>query len=422
MQVRRNHRDTSSERGTALLMIAVVTTGLIGLSFGLVAITHASAKEQRQDKEDVRVSYVCQAGLANSMFELVRGNNGALGSEGAPVAWGTASYWVTRTDPAADIIRLEATGLEDRSGARAELMLRRVPNTIWRYGAFGREFLGLDSNARVDSYNSNLGTYAAQAVNGAGADQHALTNGDVGSNGAVTVEQNAKVWGDAMAGPGSGTTVLGNAVVSGTTAPMSAEVELPEINLPSYASFGALSVGATTTIPTSNRKYTNVTVGTNKTLNIIGPANIVVTNLIVKSGGAINIDSTNGPVEIWVVDDFVLNSNAFMGPVNRHSRDLRLNLLSDNVINPEVQVDLDSIDFESNTELFGTVYAPDAHLEVNSNFQLFGAMISRSVDLDSNCRVHFDEDLLTATAEGQPTFETLCWRELPYTVAAVGGP
>ena len=41
-------------------------------------------------------------------------------------------------------------------------------------------------------------------------------------------------------------------------------------------------------------------------------------------------------------------------------------------------------------------------------------MIARSIDLDSNCRVHFDEALLAATAEGDPTFETVYWREIPF--------
>ena len=95
------------------------------------------------------------------------------------------------------------------------------------------------------------------------------------------------------------------------------------------------------------------------------------------------------------------------------SRNVRINLLSDNVINPEVLVDLDDVDFNSNSKIYGTIYAPNAKVTIDSNFQLFGAMLAREIDLDSNCFIHFDEDLLNATASGPPMFETLCWRELP---------
>jgi len=40
--------------------------------------------------------------------------------------------------------------------------------------------------------------------------------------------------------------------------------------------------------------------------------------------------------------------------------------------------------------------------------------MARSFDVHSNARFHFDEALLNATATGIPTYETVCWREIPY--------
>ena len=64
--------------------------------------------------------------------------------------------------------------------------------------------------------------------------------------------------------------------------------------------------------------------------------------------------------------------------------------------------------------MYGTMYAPNAAVTVRSNFELFGSVVARSVDLSSNARVHFDEALLSATATGAPTFETICLHDLPY--------
>jgi hypothetical protein len=169
----------------------------------------------------------------------------------------------------------------------------------------------------------------------------------------------------------------------------------------------------TGTIVPGNRSYTNLTVENNRTLTLVGPANIVVTNLLLKSGASLRIDATGGPVTFYVLDNFVMRSNSFMGPTDLKSKNLTINLLSDNVINPEVSIELDQIDFDSNTKLYGTVYAPSAAVVVDSNFEFFGSMIARSIDLDSNARFHFDEALLDATSTGVPTFETICLRDLP---------
>ena len=401
------------ERGSALVMMTMATVALAGLAAALLTVNLGSAKGQRQECEALTARYVCEAGLAQGMYELKSGNSGAVGTEQAPSVWGTSRFWVVATALPDDVTKLRATAEEDRSAACMELTLHEVPNTIWRFAAFGKEGLHMDSNARADSFNSTTGTYESQAVNSVGTNMYASANGDVGSNGDVNMDQNSQVWGDATAGPEHDTYLLGIAEVTGSTTPMDEAMEFPPITVPTYTNFGTLTVTATTTIPASNRTYSNVRVNASKTLNITGPANIVMTNLEVRGGGRVNIDATNGPVEIWVIDDFIMNSNAQIASTDFLARNVRINLVSDNVINPEVKVDLDEIDFESNSKIYGTIYAPNAQVTIDSNFELFGSMIARKVDLNSDCFIHFDEDLLNSTASIVPKFEVLCWREVP---------
>lgn len=402
------------KRGSAMVTMAVCVAGLMGLSTAMVAISLRDAGEQGGAKASIQADYLCQAGLTQAMFQLQTGQTATLGSQQSPLDWGGGRFYVTSVDMGNGLSRLTATGLGDFAGARQELVVRAVPNTIWRFGAFGKEFLHMDSNARVDSYNSNNGNYASQATNGSGSQQYARTNGDVGSNGDVSLDQNAKVWGDAIAGMNHSATVLGNAVVWGTTGCATEDIEFPAIAVPTYTNYGNLTVNGTTTLPSSNRTYGTLRVGSNKTLTITGPANIVASNLVLNSGSKIIVNDTNGPVTFHVIDNFIMNSNSQIWPTSNKPLSVTMNLLSDNVINPEVTVQLDTVDFDSNSKIWGVVYAPNARVVLDSNFELFGSLMARSIDIDSNATFHFDEALINATATGQPTFETVCWREVPW--------
>jgi len=400
--------------GSMLTVVAVLLVGMSGLSLALLHCTRSSGSAQRRDREGTHALYVAGAGLSKAVFSLQSGHSGALGAADAPVAFDQSRYYVRQEDLTSDILRLTATGLDDRAAARQELVLRRIPTTVWRYGAFGREFLHMNSNARVDSYDSLLGTYASQALSGTGSMQHARSNGDVGSNGDISLDQNAKVWGRAMPGPSHIDTILGNAFVTGSTNAAPEPIEMPTVTVPTYPSQGALSVRSATTIPTGNRTYSNLTVNSNQTLTITGPANIVISNLLVSQNSQIRIDATHGDVQLWVLDNFELQQNAQIAPTDLQSPHLRLNLLSDNVINPELNVRLDTVSFDSNSKFYGTILAPSAAIRINSNFELFGSIMARSIDLRSNARFHFDEALLRANGAGNPTFETISWREVPY--------
>jgi hypothetical protein len=409
------NRSVTDERGSALTMMTFSVAAMIALSAALLITAAGDSREERGAREGMHARYVAQAGLSQAMYQLSRGQSGQVGTATAPQSFGRSRFWVTATNLATDLIQLRSTGVDDRRGACSELVVRSVPNTIYRFGAFGRENLHLDSNTRVDSYNSNNGTYASQATNLSGSNQYANPNGDVGSNGDVELDQNANVWGDSFAGPGHSTTILGNASVSGSITPAPDPMELPVINVPSYANYGALTVNSNSmTLPPGNRAYTTLRINTSKTLNVTGPASIVINSLELRSGAQLIVDATGGPVELFVIDNFIMNSNAAIYSTSLRPNDVKLNLLSDNVINPDVTVQLDVIDFDSNSNIHGIVYAPNAEVIIDSNFELFGSLVARRVDLDSNVRIHFDEALLTATSTGVPRFETVCWRDVPY--------
>ncbi len=414
MSAIRFHGQGNPERGSALAMIILSVAGLAALSAAMMTVSLGSSREQGASSREDTAQYICQAGMSQAMYQLERGLTPGVGTREHPLLWGGGRFWVNAGVPGTDLTRLTATGIDNGVGKSQELVVHAVHDNMWTYALFGKDTIGLDSSVKVDSYNSQGGTvtYASQVI-GSGNTAHAHSAGNIGSNGNISAGSATNVWGNASPGPGH-TVTLHEATVSGSTTPATAMVTYPPINVPTYTNFGPLTVNANTTIPSGDRTYTNLRVRSNKTLTITGPANIVISNLTMDSNTYVKIDDANGPVTLTIIDNFKLDSNSNLYPVSYNPANLRINMLSDNVADPEVIVQLDTVTISSNSTIYGCVYAPEAKITLDSNFSLYGSLMARSLDLDSNCNFHFDEYLLTAMASGNTRYEVVSWREVPF--------
>lgn len=405
-----------------MLAVSLMSVGIAILCLALFSMVRASGKLQQGTQDQLNANYIAEAGLSVAMMELASGvtpANANQGTEDQWIAMGDGSYWVDAVQNADGSISLTSTGVENDAGSRIELVVQEVPTSNQVWAAFGDEFLTLDSNAQVDSYNSVLGSYASQDVNGNGSNSFALSNGNIGSNGNIAADSNVKVFGDVTPGPTGSAVVTGNAVVSGSTAPATSLVGMPAIVIPTLTSLGDMNFDGSGSgafhsfIPAGSHEMGVVEVDMSN-LSIIGPATLVFDSLRIDSNSQVTIDASNGPVEIFVRNDFVLNSNAKLASITETPADLKINLISDNILDPNLNVDLDEVDFNSNASIYGTIYAPNASVEINSNFELFGALMARRVHLDSNAKVHFDEALMNSTNTGDIEYERVAWRQVPY--------
>jgi hypothetical protein len=382
------------------------------LSLSFLMVLRSSQKEHQGSQENLSALYACEAGLTKAVDQLSRGETGDIGSKNYPADIGDQTFWVKATDVGNGCVALESHGRSDGSKVGVELVVKPAENGFFRWAAFGDESMHLDSNARTDSYDSGDGTYLAQQIHGSGANAYANTEGDIGSNYNVTMNSNDKVWGDATPGPTGTVSGSGVANIYGNTTPLTAPIVFPPIVVPSISPVTALTVSSTTTLASGNYNFSLLMLNASKTLNIVGPATIVCSDFKLKSGSTVSIDASNGPVKFYVVNDFVMSSNTRIASTTWTPSDVEINLLSDNILDPGIDIDFDEdlVDFSSNSKLYGTVYAPSAKIEIKSNFELFGAMIARRVDLRSYARIHYDETLATnGSADGQ-VYSPISWR------------
>ena len=407
-----------SESGVSLVMVGLAVSVLATLSVSMLIATKSTTDEKMAHREDVAALFAAEAGLAEAVFDLNSGGNGIVASQQAPaVMAGDSAFWVDSQDLPNGMKMLTATGLDNQAGMRIELTMQQQANNMWVWGAFGDEELTMDSNSRVDSYDSTLGTYASQQVNGSGSSAYALTNGHVGSNGDIDMSQNSSVQGNAVPGPTSSATIVGNAYVTGSTTPNTGTVALPALNVPSFGTAGDVNYTKNNPIVLASGDYEfdDMYLGSQAVLTIHGPARVVVDNLELRSNSQIVVDGSAGPVEFFVRDDFVMNSNTQIASTTLSPLDIAINLESDNIINPTQNVQLSEVTFESNSSIYGTLFAPNASVNVDSNFELVGAVVARQVHLDSWSRIHFDEALVNVNNNNvATTWQTICWRKVAF--------
>lgn len=405
----------SRRRGTSLVVTTVLVFSLAGISLSLAAMSRSSSDENRTARDETNAYYVAQAGLAQAVQDMRAGGTGAVGSQQQQQDFGGARFWVDSIDLGGGLRSLVATGFDERAGARIELVMQQSNLPFFRYGAFGELGLTLDSNATIDSYNSSLGPYS---------DANKAHNGHSGSNGNIGLRSNSRIHGSAQPGPGGSVSILGNAVVTGSTAPAPSNFELPPIEFPASPGADNYTLNGTATLLPGLHQLNQVRLNSNAVLTINGPATVVCSTMELRSNSQIIVNAAGGPVEFYVEGDFKLLSNAQIYSTTYKPSDVKLFLNGDNIIDPDTDVQVDPQDdelaFNSNSRVYGVMYAPNAFVEINSNFELFGALIARRLHLDSNSKVHFDESLLTEESDSETELQALLWRRRPFSRSELG--
>ena len=70
------------------------------------------------------------------------------------------------------------------------------------------------------------------------------------------------------------------------------------------------------------------------------------------------------------------------------------------------------VDIRSNSTITGTIYAPNAAIDISSNSNSLGAIRGKYINASSNAQFHYDEAM--GRLEGYPTlgYEIISWREI----------
>jgi hypothetical protein len=252
-----------------------------------------------------------------------------------------------------------------------KMAIATVENSGLCGGVIGIESLEMNGLTLTDSYNSSAGAYSAGT---AGDQGHVCSDGDIRATG------NAVINGNAHPGKGRRARFSGNARATGATNSRSDSFDLPSVDTTSAAqsnnnaTMPPLGTGKSATSPLDKNR--NVSLSGNETYNL--PAGTYYWNDLKITGSASLV--VNGPTTIYLTGELDLAGNGIAN-LTRIPGDLKLLVTGQNV------------DVSGNGNFYGVVYAPDSDVKISGNGDLFGAVTGRSIEINGNAKIHYDQAL-----------------------------
>ena len=428
-----NINKKKEERGAVLVIGVLFLTFMLLLAIPfLFQISNERRSSEKSYKAFAALS-MAEAGVERAIWELNSGdiyswsgtstlrtmNIGSfLTSDGETMG----SIDIRVIDPEGDTPVVESTGQVPYIGsltvdrtARVELWKGDGSYYLLGHGVFGDEGINLDSRAQIDSYDSRLGEYDSQNPN---------SNGDIGTNathlGCIYLSSNARVYGSATTGIESipediiitkpASTITGDKVAMTKPQPMPSVVP-PEETLDFMGEY-FLAAGNQDIISASG-EYTSFRLESNTKVTITADVTLYVTgDFSMASNSQLEIvDGAN--VTVYLGGTFVQDSYS---QINNLSMDpTKLMFLGTDSFNGEM-------DWNSNSDFWGSIYTPRATVNYNSEADFFGAVSGKYVDICSQATIHYDEalgKLKIYTGTPGDTFIVKSWHELVGAVASL---
>jgi len=422
----RNAR-AGARRGSVIVLSLVVLTALLMMGAALYRIASAADNEVRGREDDQRAFYLAEAGLAEAMVSLRAGSSGAIASEAQPAYLSGGVLWVTAQDLGNKRSRLIANGMAGSGRSALEVVVEDQSQApLFRAVLNSDDVLTLASSVHVDSFDSDLGTYASQVTNNYKGTPYAKDNGDVLSNKDILLNSSALVFGDAKPGPGHTTSLANGAYVSGSTTPSPEPFQFTPIPVPPAAGSSPyiLPVNGTGAIPPGTWGYGNFTLNKGSKLTITGPATLVVNDFSGGKDARLTIDATNGPVTIFVKGNYTHLANFEAQPKGSSPMALAFMVQGPN-----------NVVFPNLTNIRGAYYVPNANVVFSNDNEAWGSFAAKKITMSNTMKFHYDESLakhwetngqgetdplqLLSWSQTSPPAEVLGDRRDPYQVLDV---
>jgi hypothetical protein len=264
----------------------------------------------------------------------------------------------------------------------------------------------------VDSYDSALGEYAAQAPTYSAV----VASGSTSTSSATVQLTNAQIKGY-VATQGTGPSYSSSAKVIGPTTPATTRIDDNQLSTSPYQpTFDELPAsGSSTLLPSGNATVgtagataaeiyhtSDLSLNGNQTLTINGPVVINVSGqLSIANTAKIQIAST-GSLEIHLAGDLTIGGNGIQNDTKQARNLAIIGTAAEN----------DSLAMATNTPFYGVIYTPLASITISNSQAIYGSIVAKAVTFNASPAIHYDLSLRQAVFPGIDTpYAISDWRE-----------
>ena len=389
----------TKKRGSAIPLAMLVVVLLISMGMGLLNLGLHSRIISTRTTSDIAARCAADAGLTKALFEMNEQlkvkpwNDSTLPLEtqiSLPNCDAVYSYSVTIDSGS---YTLQATGTSAQSQ-------RTVSCTLQLQGPFEAAiftdgFINLNNSAEVDWYNYDSDD----------------ANMKVGTNstavGSVRLASSAIIKGDVAVGvggdPDTAIELQGSATIEGNSTALIEEVELPPITVPeaidSMPSSGIINNDITIS---DSGKYSSINLGNSETVIISGDVTLYVIGDITLGNSAELQVEENSSLTLYLGGDFEGKNSSSVNNLTEDAKNLQIYGMDS----------CEDIRFKNSSDLFGTIYAPNADVIMDNSANVYGAVVSKSFDMKNSGIFMYDASLRDSSVDDEAVhFKITNWHE-----------
>jgi hypothetical protein len=417
----------ASQRGSTLSMAL-----LLVMSAALVSVVTLQRglqqwKDQATSSSEKLAFYMAEAGLADAIDDVRSGGSGNIGTSELPAAYGSGAFWVETVTDAHGVVHVTSTGLYDRTAHRLTQAIRKPRLPLGDYGFFGSAGVSVGEDVTIEALD--LG---GEEAAGSGGQSGGTTPGVrialpepppvaqlgglnlLGSDGAIELLAGSEVLGSVLAGPDALIDNVYGALVSGSMLPTDVVHALPDIAMPvvsntaglTLAQNSSVSLGATT------HEYGAIFLNRRSRLTIVGPASLYASTLIVENGAVLALDTTNGPVHLYVDKHLGLRAGSKVTNSSGDASDAVFLVNARGAANHDaVADDEEPVEWFTTQPFVGTLYAPYASVAIPADVSFQGSINALKLSIGDRSHMLFDPRVLDVDLFARD-YEFLSWRVL----------
>ncbi len=385
-------------RGAAVPLAMIAVMILLAMGVGLLSLGANARINSIRVSQVIAARSAADSGLTMAVFEMSEklkvkpfDDNSLPEATNEALPYCDSVYSYTVTDNSDDSYTIEAEGIS--GGA-----VRRVACTLkvlgpFEYAIFGQDGMQLMNSSKVDWYNFDdddkllqIGTNSIEA-------------------GAITLKNSAYINGDVVVGAGGDpdVAVSNSGTIAGDTLASREEHELPAIIVPeSLQSLPSSGTIQNDVVVTTSAKYSGIDLQNSKTMKIDGDVALYVTgDIILGNSAEIEIDD-DGSLILYLGGNIESKNSS---KINNNTEDAK-----------KLQIyGLDScevMNFKNSSEIYGTIYAPNADVIMHNSNDVYGAIISKTLEFKNSGELHYDASLRDVTADDEAVrFIITNWHE-----------